>query len=88
MALAAFRPVARSSVFSQLFALDRYLTDGKRLFRVASQSPPGAREVFVSLEDCLTLETRAYAPGELDTLALRPVRLPITVYERHARPYR
>src|SRR5690242_5516239 len=50
-----------------------YLTDGQRLFRVLSRLVNG-RSTLVSIEDCLTLETRAYAASELGTMPLRPVR--------------
>jgi hypothetical protein len=50
-----------------------YLTDGKRLFRVLSRLVNG-RSTLVSIEDCLTLETRTYAASELGTMPLRPVR--------------
>lgn len=50
-----------------------YLTDGQRLFRVLSRLVDG-RSTLVSIEDCLTLETRAYAASELGTMPLRPVR--------------
>ena len=56
-------------------AEDRYLTDGRRLFRVVSQFSGDARRRFASLEDCLTLEVTAYSPGELETMRLRPVHV-------------
>jgi hypothetical protein len=52
----------------------RYLTDGRRLFRVVSQFSNDPRRRFASLEDCLTLEVAAYSPGELEVMRLRPVR--------------
>jgi hypothetical protein len=51
-------------------------SDGRTLFRVVSQFGAGAEHLFVSLENCLTLEIQAYAPGELDAMRLRPVRTP------------
>lgn len=50
-----------------------YLTDGQRLFRVTSLFVNG-RSMLASIEDCLTLETRAYADSELGTMRLRRVR--------------
>lgn len=50
-----------------------YLTDGQRLFRVLSRLVNG-RSTLVWIEDCLTLETRAYAASELGTTRWRPVR--------------
>ena len=63
-------------VRSAPLAPDGYLTDGHRLFRVVSQCAADAGRVFASLEDCLTLEVQAYAPGELYAMRLRPVRTP------------
>jgi hypothetical protein len=59
------------------FSLPRsggYLTDGRRLYRVVSQFAFAGDRVLASLEDCLTLDVRAYAPSELYELRLRPVR--------------
>jgi hypothetical protein len=53
-----------------------YLTDGRGLFRIVSQFTTVGEHVFASLEDCLTLEVQAYAPGELDAMRLRPVHTP------------
>jgi hypothetical protein len=55
------------------FATGTYVTDGRRLFRVVSQFSPGAERVFASLEDCMTLEVSAYAPGDLYSMGLRTV---------------
>jgi len=51
-----------------------YCTDGLRLFRVVSQFADDTQHAFASLEDCLTLEVRPYAPGELYRMGLRPLR--------------
>lgn len=51
-----------------------YVTDGRRLFRVVSQFTTVGDHVFASLEDCLTLAVAAYAPGELSSMELRPVK--------------
>jgi hypothetical protein len=51
-----------------------YVTDGRTLYRVISQFAPEADRVFASLEDCVTLEARAYSPEELHEMGLRPVR--------------
>jgi hypothetical protein len=56
----------------------RYLTDGRRLLRVDSRFVDD-RSVLVVLEDCLTLDARAYAAIELEPMGVRPVR-------RSARP--
>lgn len=58
---------------SESLAVGSYLTDGRRLFRVVSQFAAGGQRPFTSLEDCLTLEVQAYAPGELGAMRLRPV---------------
>jgi hypothetical protein len=50
-----------------------YLTDGARLFRVTSLLVNG-RSMLVSIENCLTLETHAYADRELKAMRLRRVR--------------
>jgi hypothetical protein len=50
-----------------------YLTDGRRLLRVVSRLDPSPRSGVVVLEDCLTLETGAYAPSELARMAVRSV---------------
>lgn len=52
----------------------RYLTDGRRLYRVVSRFSAGPGWTFAELEDCLTLDVTAYTPGELDAMGLRPVR--------------
>ena len=44
---------------------DVYLTDGLRLFRVVRGFAWPAHESKAVLEDCRTLEERAYAPDEL-----------------------
>ena len=51
-----------------------YLTDSRRLFRVASGFGGGGSDAFASLEDCLTLEVAAYSRDELFGMGLRPVR--------------
>jgi hypothetical protein len=53
--------------------LGSYLTDGEHLFRVTSLFVNG-RSALVSIENCLTLETHAYADSELGTMRLRRVR--------------
>jgi hypothetical protein len=53
--------------------LGSYLTDGEHLFRVTSLLVNG-RSALVSIENCLTLETHAYADSELGTMRLRRVR--------------
>lgn len=54
-------------------AAERYLTDGRRLFRVVSQFSPRDRTRVALLEDCLTLEISSYAPDELYAMELRRV---------------
>jgi hypothetical protein len=72
MRLTPMHRLARAAPSTAL-APDSYLTDGRRLFRVVSQFTPDAENVFASLEDCLTLEVKAYAPGELYQMSLRPI---------------
>jgi len=52
---------------------DRYLTDGRRLFRVVSRFV-NDDSVLVVIEDSLTLDALAYAAVELVAMGLRPVR--------------
>ena len=52
---------------------DRYLTDGRRLFRVVSRFV-NDDSVLVVIEDSLTLDALAYAAVELVAMDLRPVR--------------
>ena len=56
---------------------DSYVTDGKRLLRVVSRFEADAESTFASLEDCMTLEVRPYAPGELSAMMLQTVRVPV-----------
>lgn len=51
----------------------RYLTDGRRLFRVISSSNPAFELSFATLEDCLTLAVRTYTAEDMLALAMRPV---------------
>ncbi len=51
---------------------DRYLTDGRRLLRVVSRLVNDG-SVLVVIEDCLTLDARAYAAVELEPMGVRPV---------------
>jgi hypothetical protein len=57
-----------------LLVPDSYVTDGRSLYRVISQFTPEADRAFASLEDCVTLEAKAYSPDELYEMGLRPVR--------------
>ncbi len=50
-----------------------YVTDGRMLFRVVSQFAFTGDHVLASLENCLTLDVRAYTPHELYAMRLRPV---------------
>jgi len=52
---------------------DRYLTDGRRLFRVVARFVSDG-SILVVIEDCATLDSRAYAAVELLPLDVRPVR--------------
>ena len=52
---------------------DVYLTDGLRLFRVVRGFAWPAHESKAVLEDCRTLEERAYSPDELWTMGLAVV---------------
>jgi hypothetical protein len=67
------RPGSRQAP-SPLLRSGSYLTDGRSLFRVVSQFTTVGEHAFASLEDCLTLEVHAYAPGELHKMGLRLVR--------------
>ncbi len=52
-----------------------YLTDSRRLFRVVEPFAISEADahVFMSLEDCLTLEVQSYSPQQLYGMRLRPV---------------
>lgn len=65
-----FRRLRRSSL-----APGRYLTDGRRLYRVQSRFDDG-RSVLVVIEDCITLEEYACAQLELEAAGFRRVRKP------------
>lgn len=65
-------PTSGHPTAAKNLAVDTYLTDGKRLLRVVSQPDAESGMFFASLEDCLTLEVRAYSPREF--LALGIVR--------------
>jgi hypothetical protein len=54
-------------------APDRYLTDGHRLFRVVARFVNDG-SILVVIEDCATLEARAFAAVELLPMDVRPVR--------------
>jgi anti-sigma factor ChrR (cupin superfamily) len=51
-----------------------YLTDGRRLLRVASRFDDG-RSVMVLVEDCRTFAAHAYAAVELRAMGFRRVRI-------------
>jgi hypothetical protein len=55
---------------------DGYLTDGQQLLRVVSRFDPCKSDVFALLEDCATLEVKAYSPRELAEMGLRRVAGP------------
>ena len=66
------RRVARRGVRWRAVVPDRYVTDGRRLFRVTSRLDID-RQCLVALEDCVTLEVKAYAPNELGVMGLQLV---------------
>jgi hypothetical protein len=51
----------------------RYVTDGRRLFRIISLFEPGSARPTAELEDCMTLEVGRYSPDDLFEMRLRPV---------------
>ena len=77
----------RRRLRSRDLAPDRYLTDGHSLFRVVSRFVYDG-SVLVQIEDCLTLDARAYAVVELEPMGVRPVRIAKTAPagESRARP--
>jgi hypothetical protein len=75
MQLALLRRLSSRAAPCALDVSGGYLTDGRRLFRVVSRFAADAEHVFASLEDCVTLEVQAYAPGDLYEMRLRPVRI-------------
>jgi hypothetical protein len=52
---------------------ERYLTDGHRLFRVVSRFV-NEGSILIVIEDCMTLDSRAYTAVELAPLDVRPIR--------------
>jgi hypothetical protein len=74
MPLPFSKTVRRLPQPEQIPAGDSYLTDGQRLFRVVTQLPPRHGSPFALIEDCHTLEVRAFSPDELYEMGLRPVR--------------
>ncbi|HEY1515980.1 MAG TPA: hypothetical protein VGF91_06155 [Solirubrobacteraceae bacterium] len=66
-------PLRRRRLRPRDLAPGRYLTDGRRLLRVVSRVVDGS-SVLVVIEDCLTLDARAYAAVELEPIGVRPVR--------------
>lgn len=52
---------------------DRYLTDGRKLLRVVDRFVNDG-SILVVIEDCATLDVRAYAAVELLPMDVRPVR--------------
>jgi len=74
MALPTRRPSQQPRTPDEGVVGDRYLTDGRRLFRVVSQFAPGTRAEAALLEDCVTLAVESYSPTELYEMGLRPVR--------------
>jgi hypothetical protein len=70
-----FSPFRRSRARLRLrdLAPDRYLTDGQRLFRVVDRFVSDG-SILVVIEDCVTLDARAYAGAELMPMDVRPVR--------------
>jgi hypothetical protein len=73
--MSLFIPRRQPRVKQRQLAQDSYLTDGEHLFRVLSLLVNGP-STLVSIEDCLTLETHAYAASELECKRLRLVREP------------
>jgi hypothetical protein len=51
----------------------RYVTDGRRLFRIVSLFELGSVRPTAELEDCVTLEVGRYSPDDLFRMRLRPV---------------
>jgi len=70
--MSALRGSSRASPSGSL-CCEGYLTDGRRLFRVLSRFAAVGEDACASLEDCATLEVRAYTPEELCAMKLRPV---------------
>lgn len=66
-------PRARSHSVLPSVQPDGYLTDGRRLLRVVSQFDPLEFGSSAWLEDCATLEVRAYSPRELAEMGLHRV---------------
>jgi hypothetical protein len=64
---------SRARLRARDLAPDRYLTDGRRLFRVVARFV-NEGSILVVIEDCVTLDARAYAAIELVPMDVRPVR--------------
>lgn len=64
---------ARSGIQSWSLQPEGYLTDGRRLFRVVSPFDSRGPSPSALLEDCATLEIRAYSACELAEMRLQRV---------------
>ncbi len=58
---------------SEVLEPGRYLTDGRRLFRVVSRFNAPPETVLVVLEDCASLEVVALVPRELGQMGVTAV---------------
>jgi len=71
--LGSLRPFSGHSGELRELPSCRYVTDGRRLFRVVSRLPSRGRGGLAELEDCLTLRVACYTERELATMRLRAV---------------
>ena len=67
------RPFARRGIRPRAAVPGSYITDGRRLFRVTSRIDADHDCPLVALEDCATLEVKAYVLDELGAMQLRLV---------------
>ena len=73
MSIAQFTDYRKAPLDPNALDPGRYLTDGRRLFRVVARFTMPPDTVLVALEDCVTLSVTALLPRELEPLGLTAV---------------
>ena len=73
MSLAQLHPLSYEELHPGALEPGRYLTDGRRLFRVVSRFTVPPETVLVALEDCATLHITGLVPSELGRMGLTAV---------------
>jgi hypothetical protein len=73
MSIAQFSDYRKAPLDQSALDPGRYLTDGRRLFRVVARFTMPPDTVLVALEDCVTMSVTALLPRELEPLGLSAV---------------